>query len=217
MPRKKKSKPVRKPKAQKDIAVRRGGDRVNSESKALFLDHHLPAIAKFKEQAARAQANLRNGYKSAKSDGFLQRDFDTAFKLKTQTGERQIKALIARDMTVAKWLGFSLGKQLDLFVQADEHDLEAQAYFDGEEASRENRAAEPLYAPGTEGYEAYMRGFHEHQEQLAQGIKPTLPMEQPPTSGVPMTRSQFKAQQAKKKQAEAQPLFNKKAGPPEAA
>jgi hypothetical protein len=214
MARAKKSKPVRKPKVQKDIAVRRGRDRANSESKALFLDHHLPAIAKFKERAARAQADLRNGYKSAKSDGFLQRDFDTAFRLKTQMGEKQIKATIARDMTIAKWLGYSLGKQLDLFVEADEHDLEAQAYADGEDASRESRPAEPIYAPGTEGYEAYMRGFHEHQESLLTGIKPT----EAPTSGVPMTRSQFKAQQAKKAKAEAQPLFSKRgSGPPEAA
>jgi hypothetical protein len=58
-----------------------------------------------------------------------------------------------------------------------------------------------------------MRGFHEHQESLLTGIKPT----EPPTSGVPMTRSQFKAQQqAKKAAAEKQPLFSKR-DPPEAA
>jgi hypothetical protein len=212
MARKNKPKLVRKPKAQKkDIAVRRG-DRVNEESKALFLDHHLPKIVSAKERAATAQANLRNAYKSAKADGFLQRDFDTAFLLKTQLGEKRIKEIIARDMTIAKWLGYSLGKQLDLFVQEDEHDLEAQAYFDGEEASRSNQAAAPLYAPGTPGYEAYMRGFHEHQEQLARGITPDVM----PTSGVPMTRSQFKAQQAKKQKQES--LFKKRSdGPIEAA
>ena len=61
-----------------EVAVRKNGP-VNEESKALFLNHHLPAIAKFKEQMERSKANLRNGYKSAKKDGFLQRDFDTAF------------------------------------------------------------------------------------------------------------------------------------------
>src|SRR6516164_8569894 len=105
----------------REVAVRKNGP-ANEESKALFLNHHLPAIAKFREQMERSKANLRNGYKSAKKDGFLQRDFDTAFKLRTETGEKEIKALIARDGTIAKWLGYGLGKQLDLFLELGEDD-----------------------------------------------------------------------------------------------
>src|SRR6516165_11962637 len=112
---------VKKPEKTKEVAVRKNGP-ANEESKALFLNHHLPAIAKFKEQMERSKANLRNGYKSAKKDGFLQRDFDTAFKLRTETGEKEIKALIARDGTIAKWLGYGLGKQLDLFLELGEDD-----------------------------------------------------------------------------------------------
>lgn len=204
----------RKPEKAQEIAVREGGRRVNEESKQLFLDHHLPKVAQLKERAARAQADLRNGYKTAKKDGFLKRDFDVAFRLRTQTGERAIKAEIARDMTIAKWLGFGLGKQLDLFLEQDEHDIEAQAYADGEEASRDNKPASPIYAPGTPGYEAYMHGFHDHQEGLAKGIKPAQ------TSGTPMTRSQFKAQQRQKSvqqaadAAEEKSMFSKKAAQP---
>jgi hypothetical protein len=202
-----------------DIATRmalrkRGANRVNEESKALFLDHHLPKIARLKELANTAQANLRNGYKTAKKDGFLKRDFDIAFRLKSQTGEKAIKAEIARDMTIAKWLGYGLGKQLDLFLEADDHDIEAQAYADGEEASRTNKPAAPIYAPETPGYEAYMRGFHDHQETLVKGIKKLEP-----ESGVAMTRSQFRAQQAAAKKladaAEERSLFTKRS--PEAA
>jgi hypothetical protein len=215
-----KSRTVRKPKIEKapEIAVRRRrGTKVNEESKALFLDHHLPKIARLRNVAATAQANLRNGYKAAKTDGFLKRDFDVAFRLQGQLGEKEIKAEIARDMTIAKWLGYALGKQLDLFVDAVEHDVEGQAYAEGEEASRENRPAEPIYAPGTPGFEAYMQGFHDHQEGLAKGIKKAEP-----TSGVPMTRSQFRAQQvaAKKAQeyvdAQQKQLFTKRT-PDEAA
>lgn len=204
-----------------DIASRaalrkKSATRVNEESKALFLDHHLPKIARLRELANTAQANLRNGYKGAKKDGFLQRDFDVAFRLKTQTGEKQIKAEIARDMTIAKWLGFGLGKQLDLFLEADDHDIEAQAYADGEEASRTGKPAAPIYAPGTPGYDAYMKGFHDHQEQLSKGFKKTEP-----ESGVHMTRSQFKAQQAAaKKQADAaeeRSMFTKRTPEPEQA
>jgi hypothetical protein len=193
-----------------EIAVRRrrGSNKVNEESKALFLDHHLPKIARLRDVVATATANLRNGYKTANADGFLKRDFDVAFRLKGQLGEKEIKAQIARDMTIAKWLGFAIGKQLDLFLDADDHDVEGQAYSEGEEASRENRPAEPIYAPGTPGFDAYMRGFHDHQEEMAQGIKKAGSVSavgapaQSAGSGVPMTRSQFRAQQAAAKKAQ---------------
>ena len=225
MPRgvkKAKAKPQKAKKTQKkqdktqEIAVRRGAS-VNEESKALFLDHHLPQISRLKDAAHRAQSNLRNGYKAAKKDGFLQRDFDVAFRLRTQTGEQQIKAQIARDGTIAKWLGYKLGSQLDLFLKDDEDDsIEMQAYSDGEEASRSNKPASPIYAPGSPGYEAYMEGYNGHQAVLTEGIKK---LDEPPSSGVVMTRSQFKAQQRAKAQADAaeeRSLFKKRSSEPAA-
>ena len=170
-----------------EVAVRKNGP-VNEESKALFLNHHLPAIAKFKEQLAKAQSNLRNGYKGAKRDGFLQRDFDTAFKLRTETGEKEIKALIARDGTIAKWLGYGLGKQLDLFLEL------------GEDDSAETQD-EGLSMPDREEVEVVMEAKIDE-----------------PASGVAMTRSQFKAQQRLKAQADAaedRALFKKRS--PESA
>ena len=176
----------REDKAQ-EVAVRKNGP-VNEESKALFLNHHLPAIAKFREQMERSKANLRNGYKSAKKDGFLQRDFDTAFKLRTETGEKEIKALIARDGTIAKWLGYGLGKQLDLFLQLGEDDS-AEIQDEG------------LRMPDREEVEVVMEAKIDE-----------------PASGIAMTRSQFKAQQRLKAQADAaedRALFKKRS--PESA
>src|SRR6516164_7467003 len=170
-----------------EVAVRKNGP-VNEESKALFLNHHLPAIAKFKEQLAKAQSNLRNGYKGAKRDGFLQRDFDTAFKLRTETGEKEIKALIARDGTIAKWLGYGLGKQLDLFLELGEDDS-AEIQDEG------------LRMPDREEVEVVMEAKIDE-----------------PASGIAMTRSQFKAQQRLKAQADAaedRALFKKRS--PESA
>ena len=178
---------VKKPEKTKEVAVRKNGP-ANEESKALFLNHHLPAIAKFKEQMERSKANLRNGYKSAKKDGFLQRDFDTAFKLRTETGEKEIKALIARDGTIAKWLGYGLGKQLDLFLEL------------GEDDSAETQD-EGLRMPDHEEVEVVMEAKIDE-----------------PVSGVAMTRSQFKAQQRLKAQADAaedRALFKKRS--PESA
>lgn len=195
--------------------------RVNEESRTLFVEHHLPAITKLKSAAANATAKLRLGYKAAKADGFLKCDFDTAAKLATPAGEREIRAAMAREMQVAKFLKHKLGDQLDLFVEPEE-DIEGQAYAAGEEASSKGKSAQPLYAPESEGYAAYMRGFNDHQEELAKGFKKLEP-EPPPASGVRVTRSQFRAQQmAAKKQADAaeeRALFTKRvaANPEEAA
>lgn len=206
-----KATPAKKKDKAPELAARRDPGLVDNKSKSLFLNTHLPEIAKLKDRAKSAQSYLRNAYKSAKKDGFLQRDFDVAFRLKTQLGERQLKSEIARDMTIAKWLGFGLGKQLDLFVEAETRDIEGQAHSEGEEASRNNEAANPVYAPGTPGYEAYMAGFHEHQEETVKGGIQKVDYQ--PSSGTPMTRSQFRAQQMLKKAdaAEERSMFTKRA------
>jgi len=92
------------------------------------------------------------------------------------------------------------------------------AYADGEEASRTGKPAAPIYAPGTSGYDAYMKGFHDHQEELHKGFQSIDEM--PSTSGVSMTRSQFRAQQTKQAADAAEErsqLFTKKPQQPESA
>jgi hypothetical protein len=211
-------KPARKVDKAPEIAMRKNV-KVDATSKKLFLDEHLPKIARLKALLATANSNLRNALKTAKSDGFLKRDFDVAFRLQTEPGEKAIKLEIARDCTIAGWLGYSLGKQLDLFLQDDMHDTEMMAYADGEEASRIGKPAAPIYAPGTSGYDAYMQGFHDHQEELHKGFKPSVD-EVSSTSGVSMTRSQFRAQQTKQAADAAEErsqLFTKKPQQPESA
>lgn len=214
--RKTKAKSGRKAKVDKapELAIR---NKTNTQSKALFLDHHLPKITRQKGVLATAQANLRNAYKAAKVDGFLKRDFEIAIKLQTETGERELKALIARDGMIAKWLGKALGKQLDLFISQNTLDPEEAAYIAGQEASRNGKPSEPPLPAGEPEFDAYVRGFTEHQESLITGMKPE------PSSGVPMTRSQFRAQQAAKqakKQADKyidKPALFTKRNPDEAA
>jgi hypothetical protein len=187
----KKPKTVKTPKKTRAAsAPTRFNSPVNEEDRALFLNH-LPKIADLKAKLNTANSNLRNAYKTAKADGFLKADFETAFQIQEAEGEKAKKAAIARDLTIAKWLGCDLGTQLDLFVQDERVPLAERAYEEGKIASMQNQAAVPSYDPSTEGYREYMRGFHDHQATLASGIKPT------PTSGVAMTREEYKRQQAK--------------------
>jgi len=208
---------------------------VDEESRALFLQT-LPKIADLKAKLNTANANLRNAYKTAKKDGFLKNDFEIAFQLQQAEGEKARKAAIARDLTIAKWMGCDLGAQLDMFVQDERVPAVDRAYDEGVTCSMQGEAAKPGYDPGTEQYRAFMKGFHDDQEKRIKGGIKKLEPETPeaaiaadeaqkaaerakieaqkaedaaefeggdvesvtvsePTSGTPMTRSQFAARQ----------------------
>ena len=193
----------------------------DKEAKALFLQA-LPKIADLKAKLNTATANLRNAYKTAKSDGFLKSDFDEAFEIQGAEGEKKKKAAIARSLTIAKWLGCDLGSQLDLFVQDARVPAADRAYEEGQAASMKGESAKPPYDPSTEQHRRYMAGYHDDQEQrikggikklhpaVAEDVKETAATKakvegqkaddakafEAPTSGIPMTRAQFKAQQA---------------------
>ena len=195
---------------------------VNEEDRALFLQH-LPKIAELKAKLATANANLRNAYKTAKADGFLKGDFEVAFQIQGAEGEKAKKAAIARDLTIAKWLGCDLGAQLDLFVQDERVPAADRAYEEGRTDSMSGKTAKPDYDPSTEQHRRYMEGYHsvteerinkgiskkteetpglitEAQKEAAKGKetpakKNGKPIEEP-SSGVPMTRAQFNAMKA---------------------
>lgn len=204
-------------KASPAVAAARSNPDVDTEAKALFL-RALPKIADLKAKLNTANANLRNAYKAAKADGFLKGDFDVAFQIQGAEGEKAKKAAIARELTIAKWLGCDLGSQLDLFVEDSRVPAVDRAFNEGQTASMKNEAAKPSYDPSTEQYRQYMAGFHEHQATLAKGIKPTNPAVvedvkataaakattdqqkaqdgkafEAPTSGVAMTRAEYRA------------------------
>lgn len=155
-------------------APRVNSDDLDREEKALFLNHHLPAVRKARAAVAKATADLRNAYKKAKAEGnFAKADFDMAFAVETAEAEARERAKIARALRIAKIMGSSLGNQLDMFLEPDRTPAADRAYEEGQRCSIENRQAKPPYDPSTEQFRRFMEGFHEHQATLAKGIKPT--------------------------------------------
>lgn len=250
-------KAAKAPKGPKAPIAQRYNSPVDEESRALFLQT-LPKIADLKAKLNTANSNLRNAYKTAKKDGFLKVDFDIAFQLQQPEGEKARKATIARDLTIAKWMGCDLGSQLDMFVQDERVPAVDRAFEEGVACSMEGKPAKPGYDPATEQYRSFMAGFHKDQERLHKGfkkLKPETPeaaiaadeaqkaterakveaqkaadaanfdndededeetapeTEAAPTSGVPMTRSQFAARQkaAEAATANGTSVFAKKA------
>jgi hypothetical protein len=157
-------------KASPAVAAAKKNPDTDQEAKALFLQA-LPKIAELKAKLNTANANLRNAYKTAKADGFHKKDFDTAFQMQGADGEKAKKAAIARELTIAKWLGCDLGSQLDLFLEDARVPAADRAYDEGVSASMKNEVAKPDYHPATEQYRKYMEGYHADQErQLKKGI-----------------------------------------------
>lgn len=212
----KKADTVKAPKAAKEAAKQQAataksasGD--NANDKALFL-HHLPKIAAGKEKIAEATNALRLLYKTAKADGFLKVDFEDAFLMQGEEGEKKKKAAIARSLQIAQWLGYDLGTQLDLFAQDERVPAEDRAYAEGETASMQGKSANPDYHPSTPQHRAYMKGYHDHQEKLGGQFKkleteeeagyPTDPgYPKQPSNVVAMSREELKKQQAEGHQA----------------
>lgn len=179
------------------------GDK--GDDKALFL-HHLPKITAAKQKIKDATNEIRLLYKTAKADGFLKKDFDAAFEMQGEDGEKAKKAAIARELQIAQWLGYDLGAQLDLFAQDERVPAEERAYSEGEADSMQGKPLKPNYHPATPQYAAYVKGFNNHQDTLLKGFKQTDPEESygtgvdgtpaKPSNVVAMTREEMKKQQA---------------------
>jgi len=198
-----------------------GANDTDEQNRALFL-HHLSKVADLKDKVAKATANLRNAYKTAKADGFLKVDFDCAFEIQAADGEKKKKAAIARNLQIARWLGCDLGAQLDLFSQDERVPAEDRAYEEGKTDSMSGKSAKPSYDPSTPQHGRYMQGYHDATEiRVKSGITKLHPEVQKdlteqaekkakreaeqakdaaafdqPASGVAMTREEYKRQQA---------------------
>lgn len=219
---------------------------LDQEEKALFLNHHLPAVRAARASLNTANANLRNAYKKAKAEGnFTKADFDTAFAVETAESEARERGKIARQLRIAKIMGSSLGAQLDMFLEPDRTPAADIAFQEGVHDATQNKAAKPKYDPSTEQHRKYLEGYHsvsaqrvkegigkldpeaaklaDHEAaakvatdtqkakdaqafdgkapasdadaEIPGGTPPTPPPQ--PQSGTPMTRAQFKEQQAK--------------------
>ena len=138
-------------KASPAVAAATKSPDTDKEAKALFL-HHLvgpkgvSGITALKRALNSANANLRNGYKAAKADGYLKCDFDDAFAIQQADGEKKKKAAIARSLMVAKWLGCDLGSQLDLFVEDTRVPAADRAYEEGQAEIGRASCRERVYA-----------------------------------------------------------------------
>lgn len=145
---------------------------------ASFLQHRNLWISA-QAQLKVAEKRLKDMVAAAKADGFLKKEFQVADLL---AGSPKQEAKVTSDVTmklrVARWIGHSMGKQLDLFenpaaIVAATPPGQA-AYEDGKQAAMEGKTGTPPgQFSGQELAQKWMDGYHAGQELVVKsGIKP---------------------------------------------
>jgi ribosome modulation factor len=142
----------------------------DDQARALHLSNHVPAYEKALAAKKKADADFKNVCKTIKSEGGNIDDIKLTIKLRTPEGEKEFKEQIERQRRIAQWNNLPIGGQ-GWLLDEDRRPLSERAYEDGKKAGLEGNDASPPHAAGTEGYDAWMKGWHEGQAILAQGFK----------------------------------------------
>lgn len=197
--------------------VKHFNSEINAEEKALFL-RHRPVIEAQIKKVNTAVSDLRKLYKTAKAEGgFTKADFDYARALETKEAEEKTRAKIARNLTIAKYVGSDLGAQLDMFLEPSRVPAVDRAAEEGQRDSMENKAAAPPYDPSTPQHRAYMDAYHADQEKrIKGGIKPLEAAEEVAEDSKKKTETKLitKAQKEADAKAFEEAEAAKKAAPP---
>ncbi len=142
----------------------------DDQARGLHFSSHVPAYEKALKAKKDADAAFKNVCKTIKSEGGSIDDVKLTIKLRSPEGEKEFKEQIERQRRVAEWNNLPIGGQ-GWLLDEDRRPIEDRAFEDGKKAGLEGKDASPPHAPGTEAYEAWMKGWHEGQAILAQGFK----------------------------------------------
>lgn len=151
--------------------VRATNRLLDPKMKALF-NQDLDQWQRLQEKVDRA-IDLRKKFEreNVKSHGFTIQQIKLADKISTPEGEAIVAARMAEEVLVHAYLGKKVGEQLEILLEPSAPDPLRIARDQGMDDARKNLAAKPVHAPGTDGYKAYMEGYHDVQgQQVRNGI-----------------------------------------------
>jgi len=140
------------------------------EVRQLFLTHRQGWI-RYQAKLKTLEAEAKDLKAAIRSDGFTIKQMKIADQLADLKGEAKVKSEVEDRLQVARWIGHPLGAQLDLFAEPDRVPAEDVAYDEGKMTSMQGHTAKPRYSPETPQYRAFMAGYHDHQRELAGGLK----------------------------------------------
>lgn len=142
-----------------------GSNLTDDQRQALFFSH-LRKVDGLKTKMATASGELRAAYREAKADGFPKEDFEAAarFRKELENDTNESADRIRRQMEISRWFNHPLGTQLDMFDNFsgdDKRSQEERGFDEGKRAGLADEPCQPPFDPGTDGYDGYMKGWHE--------------------------------------------------------
>ena len=142
------------------------------QAKIDCFNAHRDKLRPLEARMEAVKKQVAEAYADAKKDKLPKKMFAYAKKLLgTKKQEDGVIGDIRMVRFVARAVGHSMADQLDLFVEGDKPSS-ISPESEGEQAFRAGAPAKPHYAPGTENYDAWMKGFYAEQDKKMQDFKP---------------------------------------------
>ncbi|NEI71038.1 hypothetical protein GR212_15775 [Rhizobium lusitanum] len=139
---------------------------LTDEQQLRLLRGHVDKITSLKAKVASATAELRNAYKTAKSDGVPKEDIDFAIALEKDDDDKMIQRR-RRETELARLLNHPIGTQFEMF-DSDPRPLAERSFEDGKQAGLKGKDCAPDNAMGDEARNKWIEGWHAGQAILAQ-------------------------------------------------
>jgi predicted Holliday junction resolvase-like endonuclease len=185
-----------RPRKQRDLeeaieeTAQSGHNKLTDDQLQALLFQHVKSYEKTLAAKKEADAKFKNACKTARAE--LGKDGVDQIKqvilLQQPEGEAALRAMIERQLRVARYVGSPIGTQFGLLDGIDES-AEDRAYDAGKRIGLAGEPCKSPYMESTEEGQAWMEGFHEGQAVLAQGFK--QPVDRP--FGAPLDETRTEA------------------------
>lgn len=154
----------------KQAEQRKNSELTEDERRALLFQH----VKSYEERLAakkKADADLKNACKLAKSElgKDAVADIKDVIALKSPEGEAALQAEIERKLRIARIMNAPVGHQFS-FTE-DMRPATDKAFEEGKRAGLDGQACSPPHDPSVPQYGSWMEGWHAGQAVLASGFR----------------------------------------------
>jgi hypothetical protein len=172
-----KAKTRTKPKGKaKSPSTKPTAEQLSDMDRQRLLMDHKRRIKPLLLAAKEAAADLREAYELAKSEGVPKKQIELAVLLETEEGRTKVLGQFQRMIDVDRWMGKSIGTQLELF---DKQSPKEAAFEQGRIAALNNEARRaPSHLSDTnaqhwmEGWGSGMAQVNKSRDESLSGFKP---------------------------------------------
>lgn len=147
-------------------------EEMTEDQKRALAFQHADKIEKQAAVVATAVSEMRRLYKVGKADGFPKARLDRIISLRKDGGEERLKAEIAADLEIARWLAMPIGTTVDMFDMSapDRTPAVDKAFELGKISGMRAERPEPPYPANSPTGQGWMRGYHAGQEVNQQNL-----------------------------------------------